>query len=146
MNCPYCGTEIPDGYDFCPIDGSRVNREPQDKDKHSWAKTLRLVVGLVFVLSVFVGVLSLIGGKFMEDDSTNADNLYEQADQLMQAGNFEEAARIFGELGDYEDAVERQQQALLSQAAQLMKSGNYTNATEILMEAGLVPYQADVTN
>ena len=38
MYCPYCGTEIPDGYDFCPIDGSRVNREPQDKDKHSWAE------------------------------------------------------------------------------------------------------------
>lgn len=84
------------------------------------SKTIRIIAAFIIV-----GVL--VAGGYMVVESHQRDQ-YAQAEALMAAGNYEEAAAAFKELEGYSDAKERVLDAMYQGAKALMAAGNYDEA------------------
>ena len=59
---------------------------------------------------------------------------YQEAEQLLQDGDYDKAAEIFEELADYRDSAEKLKEAVYQKAVQLLQSGKYYRAAEIFEE------------
>lgn len=76
---------------------------------------------------VIVMAISLCGC-----DSSN----YKKATSLYEAGNYEEAAAMFEELGDYENSAEMVNVCKYTHAAKLLEAKEYESAKAIFVELG----------
>ncbi len=116
------------------------DEEPKEESKHAKKekapKTPRkksyapIVTGVVLVL----GVLAIIGFAVIPD-KINESN-YAKAKELSAAENYAEAAKIFEELGDYEDAEEQALQCKYDYAASLEEKKEYDIAQEVYKSLG----------
>lgn len=63
-------------------------------------------------------------------------NRYTQAESLLDAGSYSEAAAAFDELGGYSDAEDRTEEAMYQEAEALMEAGKYEEAAAAFEELG----------
>ncbi len=106
---------------------TKKEKAPKPPHKKSYAP---IVTGLVLVL----GVLAIIGFAVIPDKLNEAN--YAKAKELSATENYAEAAKIFEELGDYEDAKDQALQCKYDYAASLEAKKDYDVAKEVYKSLG----------
>ncbi len=81
---------------------------------------------------IFAGIIAIVCATIIPK-KLNAKN-YATAQELMAQQNYEEAVKVFAELGDYEDSAEKLNLAKYNQATKLELTGKYEEAKVIYKE------------
>lgn len=139
INCPECGKEISDTAPQCIHCGYLLKPETAPvapaapATKKLWEKFGKklLIVGGAVVLVVLALVFVLLYNNVVVPG-----NAYEAAEKALENQEFEDAAEMFGELGDYKDSKERVLQCYYEQGKFLMDKGDYSEAVEAFESAG----------
>ncbi len=139
INCPECGKAISDtapqcihcGYLLKPEAASAAPAAPATKKLWEKFGKKLLIVGGAVVLVVLALVFVLLYNNVVVPG-----NAYEAAEKALENQEFEDAAEMFGELGDYKDSKERVLQCYYEQGKFLMDKGDYSEAVEAFESAG----------
>lgn len=86
------------------------------------------------VAAAIIGIL--LGGYYLYTYVITPSVSYNQAVELIDAGNYEDAKQIFAALGNYKDAPDRMSLASYHQAVELMNAGKYEDAKQIFTTLG----------
>ena len=97
------------------------------------------------VIAVILAIVLLLGGAWCAWRYLRPYLRYKDAVEELNAGNYEEAQRIFEDLGDYRDSPERITQAQLQKIRDVMKDGNYAQALEMLQAVKDLPGADELT-
>lgn len=149
INCPECGKNISDQADACPQCGYPINR----KQKKRISKKL---IGI----SCFIAILCFAAGSFIFvkiSDENRKKEVYNQAFELYQNDELEEAREAIENIPDYngvdelleqinerEAEIESERQiASYYSAVDLFQKGNFVQAEEIFMQ---LPEDLEIEN
>ena len=96
------------------------------------AKKLKLAATIVIPLLVIV----LLFTQWLLPDVINPAIAYAKAENLLSAGQYDEAEAAFDALGDYRDSTEMVLESRYQKACWLMSEGDYDSALAILYQLG----------
>lgn len=100
-----------------------VSQENKPIPKKPMSKKTKIIVGVVVGILIIGGIGGYVCTQNMRD--------YNEAKKFMSDGQYEEASKIFKELGDYKNASERYNECLYVQAKQLYDGLQFADAEEI---------------
>jgi len=145
--CKYCGNKLDDNVKFCSQCGKSVKEKSRKKVTFVSNQTKEAVLNSISKIAVniselfrkrgklitvaMIGIIILItvlsmGGK--------KSHIYEQAMDFMESGEYNQAAELFQELDDYQDAGVQYKEARYLQAKEYESHGNEYEALTICDE------------
>lgn len=104
----------------------RPTYQPEPEDQEKQPHTGR-TVAIVLAILVFLGIAAWCAMEYLRPYLR-----YREAEKAQSAGDYEKAAQIFEEMGDYRDSAERVWQNKLQIIRGLMADGNYQDAMVLL--------------
>ena len=162
MFCSFCGKSLAEGTYFCPYCGKKV--EPQTNARGETApdsgadtssrertydqyrtndekrKKRSLIEWLILAGAAVVLILGItVPQVHNAQKNARSQKMYENAEALLENGDYENAREAFQALGDFEDAPEQvtvcSKAQVYQQAITLYQSGDYEAAAELFSEA-----------
>lgn len=116
--CKKCKTEI-NGELYCPKCGKRVGQRPPR----------RKIAKKVLIPILAAGILVLAGAGFLLYNFVLVPyNQYSSANQCIQEKKYDEAIKIYTELGDYKDSKEKRAAACYEKGSSLLEKGEFDKA------------------
>ncbi len=117
---------------FEVIDEIPVQEEEQAPAKAT--KRKKSYAPFITILLIVIGVVAIICLTVIPQKTKEKN--YNKANELFASEKYEQAAEVYAELGDYEDAQNKVKEAKYNYAAQLEKAEKYEQAKSIYDELG----------
>lgn len=95
-------------------------------------KTKYIIIASISALLLIGGIVGAVFGV----PAYQTYKSYQSAEQLLQAGQYEEAKNAFWALGEYKDSAEKMKECDYQQAKQLLKEKKYNEAKELFKQLG----------
>lgn len=138
MFCSNCGKEIPDGSVFCLECGTRLVSDSKEQNSLviNNSEKKKQLKWLFIALGILVIVISVVGLLIYSSQPTVK---YEKAEKAVENGDYEKAIKIYTELGDYLDSVDKISSTTLlkhyADGCDLYEKGMFEFAIEELTQA-----------
>lgn len=122
--CRKCGAKLPKNTQFCTSCGEKTEKK---KLKHKGA----IITGSIVLLAVVIGIFVVVAVPFLKQY-----NSYQQAVNLLQEKQYDEAKQAFWVLGDFKDSKNQMQQCDYQKAEDAHENKKYEDAIELYEELG----------
>ena len=112
------------------LEENEANRKREAEIERKKTKRNRIIIGV----ACFMAIVAIIYA--INVHNTNQKAKYEQAEQLLEEGRYDEAINAFLSLNGYKDSTERIRSARYKNAEALLTSGEYDRAISAFEELG----------
>lgn len=132
LHCPYCGSSVNDNESFCVICGKKLPEDinhriiPNKKFNKLWI--VPIAAFAIFLLS------SILSYVFLENRSTKALDLYNQAEENVLTGEYAAAEQLFAEALQLKSNFPQADTSLLFTKRALEIQSSLIKAEELLLE------------
>lgn len=90
----------------------------------------------ILAIMIFIAVCAIAAGAYFVFQQVHSWQSYNYAVELMEAGKYDEAKKVFGELDNYKDSADMSNEIEYRKARDLLSEGKYDSAIERFEKLG----------
>lgn len=131
IKCTKCDKLLPSDSEFCPYCGIPLTNNISVKSTNTNKLKKKILIASI---AVILAICVMLGGFFGYKNVIIPMQKYNQANDLLKSGDYQEAMALFKELNSYKDSNELFKKSNYKYAIDLYKNKDYDEAFEIFYE------------